>query len=105
MPTSEEAKVVRIVCCDDPTAEADRRGHSESVNRQLASDTGIGEEVPGDPCNPGPGGHNLGNPRPSNTSIGSSAPCPRYNSTSTAEGIRTGAFRRWALRIAARTRW
>lgn len=32
-------------------------------------------------------------PRPSSASTGSSEPCPRYNSTSTAEGIRTGAFR------------
>lgn len=62
VPTGQEAEVVRVVCCDDSTAEADCGGYSESVDGHLAPGTCIGEEVPCDPCNPGAGGDDLCEP-------------------------------------------
>lgn len=89
----------RVLCCDDSTAKGDCGGDSERVDRQLAPGTGIGEEMPGDPCDPcdpGAGGHDLCEPSSEQRVERLDGSVPAVQLDDHCGGIRTEARRRVA---------
>src|SRR3546814_17332536 len=60
VPTGQEAEVVRVVCCDDSTAEADCGGHRETVDGHRATCTSSVGEVPCALSTQGAAGDELG---------------------------------------------
>ncbi len=101
---SKRLEVGRVVRDDQPAPETDGHSHHQGVYRQLAARADGRQEMTGNPGDADTCGEDLRVPRASSRPIASSTPAPRYNSTSTADGARTGSRRRCAERMSARTR-
>lgn len=59
MTCCQSRQIIRIVCQHDATAESDRRGDNQGVNREFASGTDAGEKMSCNPRNPSASGDHL----------------------------------------------
>ena len=97
----EASQVAGIMCEDHATTEADRCRDDKRIDCQFAASARRSEKVTGDSGGAPPVVTTCAKPRARTESMAASVPPPRYNSTSTADGTRTGKFLWWALRSAA----